>query len=130
MKIKETLHKVSEKVYPYSRLMLLVALFATYMVTVAVSQSSIESIVNAQICLIYNIVHTIIFILGLALMILGAALYAAAHIMPGQAKGSLQGYGMGMIIGGVIGVVIAVAAPFILSVITSLPSASITGGCV
>jgi hypothetical protein len=51
-------------------------------------------------------------------MILGSALYASAHIMPGQSKGTLQSYGMGMIIGGVIGVIIAVLLPYIFSLIT------------
>ena len=76
---------------------------------------------NAVLCdvlSIYNTVDTAIFIVGLMLMLLGGALYAGAHIMPGQSKGTLQGYGMGMILGGVIGVIIAVLLPYIFSLIT------------
>ena len=73
--------------------------------------------VNA-ICTIYKDVESIIFILGLVLIILGGAMYAGSHVLPGQTKGSVQGYGMGMILGGVIGVIIAVSAPYILTLIT------------
>ena len=65
----------------------------------------------------YSTVQTAIFVLGILLMILGGALYAGSHIMPGQSKGTMQGYAMGMILGGVIGVVIAVIAPYIFSLI-------------
>ncbi|MGC8495991.1 MAG: hypothetical protein ACP5MX_02175 [Candidatus Micrarchaeia archaeon] len=71
------------------------------------------------ICNLYNTVHSVIFILGLTLMILGGALYAGAHVMPSQSKGTLQGYAMGMVLGGVIGVIIAVISPYILQLITS-----------
>ena len=82
------------------------------------------TIVNV-ICQVFNTIKSIIFILGLTLMILGGALYAGANLMPSQTRGSFQGYGMAMIIGGVIGVAIAVAAPFILNIIISTnPTAS------
>lgn len=71
------------------------------------------------LCLVFNTVRNIIFLLGLTLMILGGALYAGANIMPSQAKGGFQGYGMAMIIGGVVGVAIAVAAPFVLNLLVS-----------
>lgn len=81
------------------------------------------------ICTIYNDVQTIIFILGLTLMILGAAMYAGSHVMPSQSKGSLQGYGMGMVIGGFVGVVIALIAPYLLELITGATAAQITSSC-
>ncbi len=115
--MKTALYKISENISRYYRIMLLVTMLSSVVVAIAASQNSVQSIVTSQICVIYGIVHTVIFVLGLALMILGAALYAAAHIMPGQAKGSFQGYGMGMIIGGVIGVIIAFSAPYLLSLI-------------
>jgi len=74
---------------------------------------------TSAICNIFNTVRNLIFLLGITLVILGAAVYAAANIMPSQSKGGFQGYGMGMIIGGIIGVVIAVAAPYILGLIVS-----------
>ncbi len=80
------------------------------------------------VCGIYYAVSTTIFILGLMLMILGGAVYAGSHLLPGQSRGPLQGYGMGMVMGGLIGVVIAVLAPFILSVITG--NAALTSVCV
>jgi len=83
--------------------------------TPALAQSSnvVCSIIN-----VYTTVSTAIFVIGLMLMILGGALYAGSHLMPGQSKGTMQGYGMGMVLGGVIGVIIAVLAPFILGVLT------------
>ena len=71
------------------------------------------------ICNIFNTIKSVIFILGLSLMVLGGAIYAGANLMPSQSRGSFQGYGMAMVIGGVIGVAIAVAAPFILNTIVS-----------
>ena len=95
----------------------------------ASAQSSIQVTISSVICPIYVAVNTGIFILGLTLMILGGALYAAAHIMPAQSKGSRQGYGMSMIIGGVIGVIIAELAPYILGLLTSTSSSTITSYC-
>jgi hypothetical protein len=74
--------------------------------------------ITIQFCRLFNTIHTIIFVLGLALMITGAAMYAGANVMPATQKGQLQGYGMGMIFGGVIGVILALAAPFILGIIS------------
>ena len=84
----------------------------------AAATSLTGSSISATICGIYTIAHTVIFVLGLALIIVGAAMYAASNIVPGQTKGQFQGYGISMIIGGIIGVIIAVAAPFILTEIT------------
>ncbi|MEM0201660.1 MAG: hypothetical protein QXR73_00585 [Candidatus Micrarchaeaceae archaeon] len=99
------------------------------MLATASAAPSALTTISSVICPIYVAVNTGIFILGLALMILGAALYAAAHIMPGSSKGSIQGYGMSMIIGGVIGVIIAELAPYILGLLTSTSSATITSYC-
>jgi hypothetical protein len=106
-------------------------LMLSFIATMSAAGNSIVSTVTSQICIIYTVVHTAIFILGLALMIGGAALYAASHIMPGQSKSTLQGYGMGMILGGVIGVIIAEIAPFLLGLImgSSASVASITAAC-
>lgn len=74
----------------------------------------------------YQTVQTAIFVVGILLMILGGALYAGAHIMPGQTKGTIQGYSMGMIMGGIIGVIIAILAPYIFSVITGTSPSTYT----
>ncbi len=94
-----------------------------------VSGSSATSSILSQICAIYTTVHSVIFILGLALIIVGAALYAGGNVMPGNTKGAAQGYGLGMIMGGIVGVIIALAAPYILSVITGTSASSITSVC-
>ena len=76
---------------------------------------------NSVVCntyFLYSTIDTAIFIIGLVLMLLGGAMYAGSHMMPGQSKGTMQGYGMGMVLGGVIGVVIAVVAPFLFSAIS------------
>ncbi len=112
------------------KVLMLPLMVLSFIATMSASQS-IVSTVTSQICIIYTVVHTAIFILGLALMIGGAALYAASHIMPGQTKSTLQGYGMGMIMGGVIGVIIAEIAPFLLGLIMGSSGAvsSITATC-
>ena len=74
--------------------------------------------VITPICSVYEVVKTAIFILGLTLLVLGAALYAGGNIAPGNLKGQIQGYGMGMIMGGIVGVILAVIAPWILTVIS------------
>ncbi|MEM3227584.1 MAG: hypothetical protein QXK65_01385 [Candidatus Micrarchaeaceae archaeon] len=73
--------------------------------------------ISSALCGIYSLVHTVIFIVGLVLIILGGAMYAGAHVLPGNLKGSLQGYGIGMIVGGIAGVIIAMSAPYIMGVI-------------
>ncbi len=83
----------------------------------ALAQNGSPNVICAIIS-VYQTVSTAIFVIGLMLMILGGALYAGSHLMPGSSKGTMQGYGMGMVLGGVIGIVIAVLAPFILSVLT------------
>ncbi len=93
------------------------------------SGQDVYTTITSVICPIYTAISTGIFILGLTLMVLGGALYAVAHIMPGQSKGSIQGYGMGMIIGGVIGVIIAELAPYILAMLTSNPESVIKAYC-
>jgi hypothetical protein len=109
------------------RLILMVLPFFTF--ATASAQTSLQVTISSVICPIYLAVNTGIFIIGLTLMILGGALYAAAHIMPGSSKGSLQGYGMSMIIGGVVGVIIAELAPYILGLLTSTSSTTITSYC-
>jgi len=113
-----------------SRIFKLILMLLPFIAFATVSaQSSITTTISSVICPIYVAVNTGIFILGLTLMILGGALYAAAHIMPAASKGSIQGYGMGMIIGGVIGVIIAELAPYILGLLTGASSSVIKSYC-
>ncbi len=86
--------------------------------TVGVNAQGVVANVTQTTCKLYNTVHSVIFVVGLVLIIVGASLYAGATILPGNLKGSAQGYGMGMIVGGVVGVLLAISAPFILSAVT------------
>ena len=87
--------------------------------TLVTAQSGTASGAANVLCTVFNSVRNIIFLLGLTLMILGAALYAGANIMPSAQRGGFQGYGMAMIIGGVVGLVIAIAAPFVLNLLVA-----------
>lgn len=94
-------------------------MFSSLLSVFTVSQTgNVASNITGTICQLYNTVHTIIFVLGLVLIIVGAAMYAGSHVLPGNLKSSAQGYGMGMIVGGIVGVILAISAPFILQVIT------------
>ncbi len=115
----------------YSRLLILVFTLmgmAGMVLGTAAAQSTGTNSAICTIYTIYNDVITIIYVLGLMLMILGGALYAGANLLPGNVKGQLQGYGMGMIIGGVIGIIIALLAPFIIQAFTGTNPATYTAG--
>jgi hypothetical protein len=114
----ENLKRFLAKASTYYRAIFAILMLGSIIATPAMAQSAANSVICSTIQL-YNAVQTAIFIIGLMLMILGGALYAASHIMPGQSKGTMQGYGMGMILGGVIGVIIAIIAPYIFGLITS-----------
>lgn len=96
-------------------LMAISGLLATF--TVAQGTGITTNIINTT-CELYNTIHTVILFVGLALIIVGAALYAGSHVLPGNLKSNAQGYGMGMIVGGIVGVILALAAPLILGVIS------------
>lgn len=81
------------------------------------AQSNASLAVLATVCNVFNTIKNVIFILGLTLMLLGAAIYSGANLMPSQSRGPFQGYGMSMIVGGVVGTAIAVASPFILNTV-------------
>ena len=102
----------------YLKLLASALIFMVYLVSVSSAQTSTANALHA-ICGVYSSVTTIIFILGLTLMILGGAIYAGAHVAPSTLKGSLQGYGMGFIVGGIIGVIIVIIAPYLLQVISN-----------
>jgi hypothetical protein len=86
-------------------------------------------VVKAQVCSIYNLLNTIVLILALILIMLGAALYAGSGVLPSSARGAPQGYAVSMIIGGIIGIAIVVLAPFVLQQIAQGVPGGITGYC-
>ncbi|ASI14026.1 multipass membrane protein [Candidatus Mancarchaeum acidiphilum] len=85
--------------------------------------------VTNTICGVYTEIKTIVFILGLVLVILGAIMYAVGHVLPATSRGSIQGYGTGMIMAGIIAVIIAVLAPYILSTIGGNAYANAIASC-
>ena len=105
--------------------------FAAASGAASVSNEPSNMIVSA-LCTVYLTVHSVIFLLSIVLVVLGAAVYAFGHVMPGQHKGTVQGYGMGMVIGGIVGSLIAVLVPSILKMIAggTLPIASCISGFV
>ncbi len=94
--------------------------------TGAQTPSNASVAVLGTVCKVFNTVKSVIFILGLTLMLLGAALYSGANLMPSQSRGPIQGYGMSMIIGGVVGTAIAVSSPFILNTVVKASGANTT----
>ena len=113
----------------YMRMILSVLMLSSMFIAPAMADNSIAGNVVSNLCQLLDTVKTVIFIIGLALMILGGALYAASHVMPGQSKGTVQGYGMGMVLGGVIGVIIAVVMPYLFSLIGGATASNAISGC-
>ncbi len=75
--------------------------------------------ISTTMCAFYDTIMEVIMILAILLMVMGGALYAGSHIMPGQLKGQMQGYAYGMLLGGVVGLIIVLAGPAILHMIVS-----------
>jgi hypothetical protein len=113
----------------YSKLFVVLMAMLGILASLSYADTAASTIVTSDICIIYTTVHSVIFILGIAMVILGGALYAGSHVMPGTSKGTIQGYAMGFILGGVIGVVIAIMAPYIISLISGWTTSSVTSVC-
>ncbi len=121
-------YKVTRKLYLIGiSLLMMTGVLASFTVSAPVTPATT---ITSQICLVYNTVHTVIFILALALIITGAVLYAAGNVLPSTTKGAAQGYGLGMIMGGIVGVVIALLAPYILGLISGTAASTIAKVCV
>jgi|GEM_PF-1186276 hypothetical protein len=90
----------------------------------AQSTSSTGNTIQSSICGLLSTISSVIGILAIFLFVLGAILYAVAHILPsaGNLKGSTQGWGMGMLVGGVIMVILYLLSSFIIYKIASLGS--------
>lgn len=121
-KMRNAIRKMETALYKYSGLILLLATFASVFGGVAFSQDLTGF--AATLCSLVNTIQDAVFIVALALLTLGGALYAIAHILPGQTKGALQGYGMGMIIGGVVGVILVALAPFVVTTLVGQAATS------
>ena len=116
-----------------ARLLFVLSVFGSFVVSAIEAGNTVinTNAIVTPLCSIYTAVHEGVFILGLLLMIIGAIMYALAHVMPGQTKGSLQGYGMGLILGGIVGVIIAELAQPILNTIIggSFNSGNVLSNC-
>lgn len=119
-------NKLKKMLAPYANILLMVGLFSSFLASVSFAQVPPITL-TTTLCTVATEVFQVIFILGLMLMIIGAAMYAAAHILPGQQKGALTGYGMGMIIGGVVGVVLALMAGPIMNIILQASGSNVLG---
>lgn len=108
---------VLENVSAYLKLAIVFAFLLGYVGSFASAQTLTQNVLG-PICKVYNVVYAAVFVLGLTLLVLGAALYAGGNIAPANLKGQIQGYGMGMIVGGIVGVMLAILAPWLLGVIT------------
>ncbi len=75
--------------------------------------------VTNTICSIYYDINTTLYVLALAIMLLGGAIYGGANLLPGQTRGAVQAYGMGLIMGGTVGAIIGIAAPWLVGSITT-----------
>ena len=113
----------------FNKLLLVISVAVALSVLIAFAEASSVSSIDCTLMNIYYILNNAIFIVGLVLMLLGGTLYAAAQVMPGQTKGTLQGYGMGLIMGGVIGVIVAELAPYIFNIITNNTINAYSNGC-
>jgi len=122
---KESRNKKSR----FNKLLLVISVAVALSVLIAFAEASSVSSIDCTLMNIYYILNNAIFIVGLVLMLLGGTLYAAAQVMPGQTKGTLQGYGMGLIMGGVIGVIAAELAPYIFNIITNNTINAYSNGC-
>ncbi len=99
------------------------ALFSLISLVGAASTYNAEQTIINEVCSIYHIIDTVIFVIALALIVLGGTIYAVSHATGGM-KGTLQGYAMGLILGGIIGVIIVLLAAPILSIVANVGNAS------
>ena len=113
--------------YIKNHLKLLLVVFVALSIFILPSFSQQGQTITQQLCSIYNSIHGAVFILALALITLGGLLYAIAHVMPPNQRGSIQGYAFGMIMGGLVGVIIVLLAPFLISHLAAGAPGSITG---
>ena len=117
------------KVFFSARLILPILAILSLATVVSASSTSSSTSYNAEqtiineVCSIYHIIDTVIFVIALALIVLGGTIYAVSHATGGM-KGTLQGYAMGLILGGIIGVIIVLLAAPILNIVASVGNTS------
>jgi len=82
-----------------------------------VPANQISGPVLTSTCVIYLTLLSMVFIIGLFLMLLGALMYAVSHVGNETIRGRLQNYGINMIVGGIALVVLAELVPYLLTLI-------------
>jgi hypothetical protein len=68
-----------------------------------------------SICIFYWSLRGVVFVIALALALLGSIMYAISNVGGGDFKISLKSYGTDMMIGGVVAILIAELVPYLLS---------------
>ena len=82
----------------------------------AVSVSPVQLIA----CNLYSQISVLIFLLALTIMIIGAALFTGANVLPGQSRGVVKGYGMGLFFAGLVGVVMTLISLWLLTTVANV----------
>lgn len=85
--------------------------------------------ITSSICSIVQVVRSFVAYIALLLFIVGAVLYALAHLLPaaGNMRGNLQGWSIGMIIGGIVGIILVLIAPGLINIIISSAGSGTSG---
>ena len=91
--------------------------------------NALVSPLGTAVCSTYSQINSILFVVALTLMLLGALLYGLSNIIPAQTRGTIQSYAIGMFLGGVVGVLVASASVYLLSVASNVPIANILSSC-
>lgn len=107
--------------------------FVTQNPTSSSSQLNLGNAIVAPLfsyaCGIYTLVNSVMLIIALIFMLIGALLYTGVNVLPTQSRGMVMGYAWGMLLGGIIGIGIAVLSTLILSLSTSVPVGNIIAVC-
>jgi hypothetical protein len=83
---------------------------------VSFAAAQLQTAVSSQLCGIVDFVKALVFILAIALFLLGGVMYAISHFMPVsmEFRKNLQAWSMGMLVAAVIAVILYfIAQPLI-----------------
>ncbi|MCL5089941.1 MAG: hypothetical protein M1382_02095 [Candidatus Marsarchaeota archaeon] len=119
--ITNALSKFVGVISSYSKIVGMILFSMVFVLSVSSAQfggGTAGTNISSTLCNVEQTVMSVVFVLGLTLMVLGGAMYAAAHILPGNFKGALTGYGMGMIIGGIAGLILSLMGPYVIQLIS------------
>jgi hypothetical protein len=92
-------------------------------------QLALSTSLSNTICAVYAPINNIFLVLALAIMMIGAVLYALSSMFPASAQGRIKSYGMGLVLVGVISTVLVVVAIFVISLAANTSQAAVLGAC-